>query len=146
MLFRSVLAAVLAVALASYFIVRGEGNPKGLLAPPVIALVLVANLAGGIALMMLAGRRIARRRAARSPVGGEGRLHVRLVLLFSAVAAVPAFGAVAIRPPASPTGTRAPLSASNVVTRPPLVCVPDARTVTPTGGVSAFEAESLCDQ
>jgi two-component system nitrogen regulation sensor histidine kinase NtrY len=85
-----VLAAVLAVALASYFIVRGEGNPKGLLAPPVIALVLVANLAGGIALMMLAGRRIARRRAARSPVGGEGRLHVRLVLLFSAVAAVPA--------------------------------------------------------
>ena len=85
-----VLAAVLAVALGSYFIVRGEGDPKGLLAPPVIALVLVANLAGGIALMMLAGRRIARRRAARSPVGGEGRLHVRLVLLFSAVAAVPA--------------------------------------------------------
>ena len=38
---------------------------------------------------MLLGRRIAMRRAARSPVGGRGRLHVRLVVLFSVMAAVP---------------------------------------------------------
>jgi hypothetical protein len=34
----------------------------------------------------------------------------------------------------------------SVVTRPPLVCVPEARTVTPAGGVSALVAESLCVQ
>ena len=43
----------------------------------------------GIALIVLVALRIARARAARSPIGGEGQLHVRLVLLFSAVAAVP---------------------------------------------------------
>ena len=85
-----VLALVIAVGVGSYFIVRGEGDAQGLLAPPVVALALVANLVGGIALLMLLGRRIARNRAARSPVGGQGRLHVRLVLLFSTVAAVPA--------------------------------------------------------
>lgn len=86
----AVLGVAVAVAVGSYFVLRGEGNPARLLAPPVVALLLVANLVGGIALMMLLGRRIAVNRAARSPVGGEGRLHVRLVLLFSLVAAVPA--------------------------------------------------------
>ena len=85
-----VLAAAVAVALGSYFVLRGDGDPARLLAPPLVALLLVANLAMGIALMVLLGRRIALSRAARSPVGGEGRLHVRLVLLFSLVAAVPA--------------------------------------------------------
>ncbi|WP_375249193.1 ATP-binding protein [Sphingomonas sp.] len=84
------LGAAVALAVGSYFIVRGEGDPAGLLAPPVIALLLVSNLVAGIVLLMLLGRRIAHSRAARSLVGGEGRLHVRLVLLFSVVAAVPA--------------------------------------------------------
>ena len=85
-----VLAVAVAIAAGTYFAVRGEGEPGGLIAPPLVASLLVANLVAGIALMMLLGRRIAHSRARRSPVGGEGRLHVRLVLLFSVVAAVPA--------------------------------------------------------
>ncbi|KTT74627.1 sensor histidine kinase [Sphingomonas endophytica] len=85
-----VLATAVGVAIASYFTLRGEGDPGRLLAPPLVAFLLVANLVTGIALMMLLGRRIALSRAARSPVGAGGRLHVRLVLLFSLVAAVPA--------------------------------------------------------
>lgn len=84
-----VFATALAIAGASYWLLRGDGDPQGLIEPALVAGLLVANSAAGIAVMMLAGRRIARRRAARSPVGGEGRLHVRLVLLFSIVAAVP---------------------------------------------------------
>lgn len=84
-----VLGIAVAIALGTYYIVAHTGRPEGLIAPGVIALLLVANLVPGVALMMLLGRRIARRRAARSPVGGEGRLHVRLVALFSSVAAVP---------------------------------------------------------
>jgi two-component system nitrogen regulation sensor histidine kinase NtrY len=85
-----VLVIAVAIAAGTYFAVRGEGEPGGLIAPPLVASLLVANLVAGIALMMLLGRRIAHSRARRSPVGGEGRLHVRLVLLFSVVAAVPA--------------------------------------------------------
>ena len=85
----AVLAIAIAVAGASYFTIENAGRPQGLLAPPLVAFLLVANLVPGVALMMLLGRRIARRRAARSPVGGQGRLHVRLVALFSMVAAVP---------------------------------------------------------
>ncbi|MEH3099516.1 sensor histidine kinase [Sphingomonas adhaesiva] len=86
----AVLSLAVGIGIGSYFIVQGEGDPAGLLAPPIVALMLVANLVAGIALLMLLGRRIARSRAARSPIGGAGRLHVRLVLLFSVVAAVPA--------------------------------------------------------
>ena len=84
-----VLATAVAVAVTTYFVISGSGSPDRLIAPPLIALLLVANLVPGIALMMLFGRRIARRRAKLSPVGGGGRLHVRLVALFSVVAAVP---------------------------------------------------------
>jgi two-component system nitrogen regulation sensor histidine kinase NtrY len=84
-----VVAIAIAMAATTYFVISGSGSPDRLIAPPLIALLLVANLVPGIALMMLFGRRIARRRAARSPVGGGGRLHVRLVALFSVVAAVP---------------------------------------------------------
>ncbi len=84
-----VLAVAVAIAVATYVVVAHTGRPEGLISPGIIALLLVANLVPGVALMMLFGRRVARRRAARSPVGGEGRLHVRLVALFSIVAAVP---------------------------------------------------------
>jgi two-component system nitrogen regulation sensor histidine kinase NtrY len=59
------------------------------LTPPLVAGLLVANLVPAIALMVLVARRVAKRRAARSLIGGRGRLHVRLVALFSAIAAVP---------------------------------------------------------
>ena len=84
-----VLALAALIACSSYMVLAGQDQPGRLLAPPLVAFLLVANLLPGIALMMLLGRRIAKRRAARSPLGGEGRLHVNLVALFSIVAAVP---------------------------------------------------------
>ncbi len=81
--------ALLVVATISYFIVTEQGRPEGLLTPPLVAALLVANLVPAMALMVLAARRVAMRRAARSPIGGRGRLHVRLVALFSTIAAVP---------------------------------------------------------
>jgi two-component system nitrogen regulation sensor histidine kinase NtrY len=84
-----VLGIAIAIAATSYFVITGSDAPQRVLAPPLVALLLVANLVPGIALLMLLGRRVAMRRAARSPVGGGGRLHVRLVALFSIVAAVP---------------------------------------------------------
>ena len=85
----AVLVVAAIVAGASYLVVAGQHQPQRLLAPPLVASLLVINLLAGIALMMMLGRRIAKRRAAQSPLGGEGRLHVRLVALFSTVAAVP---------------------------------------------------------
>jgi two-component system nitrogen regulation sensor histidine kinase NtrY len=84
-----VLAGAVAIAIGSYFIITWEDSPDRLLSPPVVALLLVANVVPGVALLVLIGRRIARHRAARSPIGGNGRLHVRLVALFSVIATVP---------------------------------------------------------
>jgi two-component system nitrogen regulation sensor histidine kinase NtrY len=85
----AVLAAAVVIAVASYFTITDLAGPQRLLTPLLVATLLVANLIPGVALLMLFGRRIARRRAAASPVGGTGRLHVRLVALFSTMAAVP---------------------------------------------------------
>ncbi|MFN2258970.1 MAG: ATP-binding protein [Parasphingopyxis sp.] len=60
-----------------------------LLSPYVTPALLLGILVPALFLMILAARRIAKRRAARSPVGGNGRLHLRLVALFSGIAAVP---------------------------------------------------------
>lgn len=84
-----VLAAAVAIAIASYAVIASGAPAPNLLSPPLVALLLVANLLPGIALLVLIGRRIAMRRAARSPIGGRARLHVRLVALFSVIAAVP---------------------------------------------------------
>lgn len=84
-----VLLVALAIAIISYFIVSGEDSPEKLLTPPAVAGLLIANLLPAVALLVLIGRRVARRRAARSPAGGEGRLHVRLVAIFSVLASVP---------------------------------------------------------
>ncbi|HEX8239270.1 MAG TPA: ATP-binding protein [Allosphingosinicella sp.] len=83
------LVALLLVATTSYFIVTEKGSPGTLLTPPMVATLLVANLVPAMALMVLVARRLAMRRAAESPIGGRGRLHVRLVALFSVIASVP---------------------------------------------------------
>ncbi len=80
--------ALVAMVTISYFIVTDQ-RPEAMLTPPTVAMLLVANLVPAMALMVLMARRMAMRRAARSPVGGKGRLHVRLVALFSVVASVP---------------------------------------------------------
>ncbi|WCM28864.1 ATP-binding protein [Sphingomonas sp. QA11] len=84
-----VLAVAVAIATGSYFIIVSGANSPTLLTPLLVALLLVSNLVPGVALLVLLGRRIAMRRAARSPMGGRGRLHVRLVALFSVIAAAP---------------------------------------------------------
>ncbi|HEY0085085.1 MAG TPA: ATP-binding protein [Allosphingosinicella sp.] len=81
--------AVVAIATVSYFIVSKESRPGALLTPPLVATLLVANLVPAMALMVLVARRFAMRRAASSLIGGRGRLHVRLVALFSVIASVP---------------------------------------------------------
>jgi two-component system nitrogen regulation sensor histidine kinase NtrY len=86
-------AIVIAVFLAamlglSFWLLRRSGEPGTLLSPPVIALLLIANLIPAIALMVLFSRKVAMDRAERGGLG-SGRLHTRLVALFSVVAAVP---------------------------------------------------------
>ena len=82
-------AALLVMATVSYFVITREGTPEKLLSPPTVAMLLVATLVPAMVLMVLIARRVALRRAAHSPVGGRGRLHLRLVALFSAIASVP---------------------------------------------------------
>ena len=82
-------AVVLAVTVGlSVWVLQRPATPGTLLSPPLIAALLIANLIPAIALMVLLSRRIAMRRAERGGVG-SGRLHTRLVALFSVIAAVP---------------------------------------------------------
>ncbi len=83
----AVLATLILTAAITAMLVPGI-EQRALLSPWEVALMLVANLLPAMALMVLAGRRIARRRA-KARGGGEARLHMRLVALFSGTAAVP---------------------------------------------------------
>ncbi|UUL83471.1 sensor histidine kinase NtrY-like [Sphingomonas qomolangmaensis] len=85
----AVLAGAIAIGIATYFIITGSTASARPLSPPVVALLLIANMLPGVGLLVLLGRRIAKARAARSPIGGGGQLHVRLVALFSVLASVP---------------------------------------------------------
>ena len=82
-------AAVLiaTIAFTVWILTRGA-EPGSLLSPPLIALLLVANLIPAISMMVLYSRRVARQRAEREGLG-SGSLHARLVTLFSVLAAVP---------------------------------------------------------
>jgi two-component system nitrogen regulation sensor histidine kinase NtrY len=78
-------AAVIVMAVVTWLALR---SGTGLSAAGGVTLLL-ANLMPAVVLMVLWGRKLATRRAARSVVGSNGRLHVRLVALFSLVATVP---------------------------------------------------------
>ncbi len=83
------IAAFLASIIAlSVWLLRRGAEPGTLLSPPLIALLLIANLLPAIALMVLYARKVAVRRAEAGGLG-SGRLHVRLVALFSVIAVVP---------------------------------------------------------
>ena len=75
------------LALSAWLLSR-SAEPGTLLEPPVIAILLIAILLPAIALMALYARKVAVRRAELGGLG-SGRLHVRLVALFTAIAAVP---------------------------------------------------------
>lgn len=83
------IAAMASVAIATYIFITGDRQSQELLNPAVLAAIMVANLVPAMALIVLIGSRIARARAASSLAGGNGRLHVRLVALFSLIAAAP---------------------------------------------------------
>ncbi|WP_242122569.1 ATP-binding protein [Sphingobium sp. Sx8-8] len=83
------LVLFLGMAGITYFLLNGQGQSYTLLTPPIVALLLVANLVPAIALLVLLGRRVAKRRVAQSAIGSDGQLHVRLVAIFSIVASVP---------------------------------------------------------
>ncbi len=72
----------------SIWALKRPATPGSLLSPPLIAALLIANLIPAIALMVLLSRRIAMQRVEQGGVG-SGRLHTRLVALFSVIAAVP---------------------------------------------------------
>jgi two-component system nitrogen regulation sensor histidine kinase NtrY len=78
--------AALGIFVASWLYVVHGGTPQRLLKPWLVALLLVANLVPAIGLMVLLARWFARRRVAGS---SGGRLHIRLVAIFSTIAAVP---------------------------------------------------------
>lgn len=79
---------LVATVTLSLWMLKQPADAGTLLWPPLIALLLVANLIPAIALMVLFSRRIAMRRAAKGGLG-SGKLHTRLVALFSGIAAVP---------------------------------------------------------
>jgi two-component system nitrogen regulation sensor histidine kinase NtrY len=77
-----------AILIASVSVISRSGEPGSLLSPPLIALLLVAILIPAIALMVLLSRRLAMARAEQGGLA-RGKLHTRLVALFSVIAAVP---------------------------------------------------------
>ncbi len=83
------LAITISVAIATYIFVTGDAQSERLLTPALVAVIMIVNLVPAMALIVLVGSRIARARAMRSVAGGNGRLHVRLVALFSLLAATP---------------------------------------------------------
>lgn len=84
-----VFGVAVGMMLTTYLVISGNTESQRLLTPPLVALLLVANLVPLVALIVLIGRRVAMRRAARSVLGGRARLHVRLVAIFSILASVP---------------------------------------------------------
>ncbi len=78
----------IAMLVLSFVLLNRDAAPGTLLSPPLIALLLIANLIPAISLMALYARRRALIRAEEGGLG-SGRLHTRLVALFSVIAAVP---------------------------------------------------------
>jgi two-component system, NtrC family, nitrogen regulation sensor histidine kinase NtrY len=78
--------ALAVMGVVTAFVLIGQPPQSEPLSPSAAAALLVANLLPATTLLMLLGRRLALHRA---PAGG-GQLHIRLVAIFSLLAAVPA--------------------------------------------------------
>lgn len=81
--------ALLLMLFVTWMALAGSGDTNKLLPSRLTSSLLIGTLVPAMALIVLIGRRIALRRAARSILGSSGRLHVRLVWLFSLIAAIP---------------------------------------------------------
>jgi len=85
-LLEGVAVVSLALAVLATYFAYSRGAIEGNMIPSLqVSLLLMAVLLPAMAILVLAGRRLALRRAA----GSTARLHVRLVFFFSIVAAVP---------------------------------------------------------
>ncbi|SLJ88528.1 sensor histidine kinase [Novosphingobium mathurense] len=74
---------------ATTWFALNNGADKGQLLPSnITASLLIGTLVPAMAILVLLGRRMALRRAAEH-IGGTGRMHVRLVFIFSLISAVP---------------------------------------------------------
>jgi len=73
----------------SYIFYTGQDRDTEILTPLMASFMLIANLVPAILLLVLFGRRLARGRATKSAVGSNGRLHMRLVALFSLITSIP---------------------------------------------------------
>jgi two-component system nitrogen regulation sensor histidine kinase NtrY len=83
-------SAIFALMVAvSWLTVTGSSNEGQILPSRLTSTLLIGTIVPAMALLVLGGRRLAIRRASRSLLGSSGRLHVRLVWLFSLIAAVP---------------------------------------------------------
>ncbi len=76
------------MTLFTWITLNTQSNRNQLVPTDLTATLLVGTLVPAMAILVLLGRRIALRRAAES-AAGTGRLHVRLVFLFSMISAVP---------------------------------------------------------
>ena len=84
----SALIAFVVMTGITWFAVNGQWGRGQMLPTDLTATLLVGTLVPAMAILVLLGRRIALQRAAED-VGRSGQLHVRLVFLFSLIAAVP---------------------------------------------------------
>jgi two-component system, NtrC family, nitrogen regulation sensor histidine kinase NtrY len=82
--------ALAVMAIVTAFVLIGQPPQSEPLSPTAAAALLVANLVPATTLVMLLGRRLALRRAPMVAEEGRGQLHIRLVAIFSLLAAVPA--------------------------------------------------------
>jgi two-component system nitrogen regulation sensor histidine kinase NtrY len=78
----------LAMTVTTWFVLKANSNNGALLSGDLTAALLIGTLLPAMACLVLLGRRMALRRAAQH-IGGTGQMHVRLVLIFSIIAAAP---------------------------------------------------------
>lgn len=80
--------AFLAMTATTWFALNAGADKGQLLPSNLTASLLIGTLVPAMAILVLLGRRMALRRAAEN-MGGTGQMHVRLVFIFSLIAAVP---------------------------------------------------------
>lgn len=81
--------ATIVLGWSSYALLAGGAAPANGVSPPLVTLLLVANLLPLMLLVVLIARRVAILLANRRKGLAGSRLHVRMVALFAAIAAVP---------------------------------------------------------
>ena len=81
--------AFIAMTLVTWFTVETQTDQSSLLPSNLTAALLVGTLVPAMTILVMLGRRMALRRANESIGGGTGRMHVRLVFIFSLISAVP---------------------------------------------------------